>query len=469
MKINKLIIFVCSGLLFLTGCGKDKVDYVTETNTPTDGIATNMSTGTLEEQIGAEDVWEEDIDIAKGKKICAEVVIPDASGMKVVNLERVSFDAEFKESFMNCLTDGPVYKYDYEFLPKEEIEKNIEYYRDAIADAEAQGYDVYDEESEYYYLYSKLQELEEELEVAPEDYVLADDYSGNSFLFTYNDVEYIISFLEWSDNERKIELDIKNPVEIIDEDQYAGVFYGSSGDYTVSSDDNINRCDITEEEAKEVASDFVNQFGLGDFKVVETEMLLIYCNLEDDSLETFLYGYTFKFYRCIDGIEVDGNKYKESKVVNEQFYESQTEDYDLSSKDDCFEEILIYVTDEGVVKMNYSAPFIYKDVVAEDVSLLSFDTVKSVVIEEILAKSYYEYDTMRRMELGYYNYWDNDYDNAVIIPVWKLTTDTNGKCSHRDSYVLINAMDGSVINVGKQHHTVYNLRDAEDVDENTDN
>ncbi len=463
---------LCIYVLSLTGCGKDKVDYVTESNTPTDGISTNISTGTLEEQIGAEDVWEEDIDIAKGKKICAEVVIPDASGMKVVNLERVSFDAEFKESFMNCLTDGPVYKYDYEYLPKEVIQKNIDEIKELIADLEEQGYDPYNEESEYYVWYLTLEAEEELLEQAPEDYVLADDYSGYTYLFENDDVEYTVNFMgDGSTLDRWIILDVKNPEETIDESNYTGVFYETTGDYTSMDDDdiNINRCDITEEEAKKMALDFVSSMELGEFKIVGTEMMSVYCTLEDGSAETFYYGYSFKLYRAIDDIEVDGNDYINSPVTHEQYRESLTDGYNRAYCYMCFEEIKIDVTDKGVVRMTYMSPHKYKETVAENVNLQSFDSIKSVAVEEISAKSYYEYDTMRCMELGYYNYWDEDTENTVVIPVWKLTTYDIGDCTPSDSYVLINAMDGSVINVGKQHYTGYNLRDAEDVDENTDN
>lgn len=459
-------------MLSLTGCGKDKVDYVTETNTPTDGIATNISTGTLEEQIGAENVWEEDIDVDKGKKICAEVVIPDATGMKVVNLERVSFDAEFKENFMNCLTDGPVYKYDYEYLPKADIQENIDYYKGIIANLEEQGYEPYNEDDEYYHWYRALKAEEELLEQAPEDYVLADDYSGYTYLFENDGVEYIVNFIgDVSTMDRWIVLDVKNPEETIDESNYTGVFYQTTGDYTTMDEEDINtnRCDITEEEAKKAALDFVSCLELGEFKIVGTEMMSVYCTLEDGSAETFYYGYSFKLYRAIDDIEVDGNDYINSPVTDEQYRESLTDSYNAASCNMCFEEIKIDVTDKGVVRMTYMSPHRYKETVAENVNLQSFDSVKSVAIEEISAKSYYEYDTMRRMELGYYNYWDEDTENTVVIPVWKLTTDISGNCTPSDSYVLINAMDGSVINVGKQHYTGYYLRDAEDVDENTDN
>ncbi len=452
-----IITVVC--VLSLTGCGNNEVDYVTESNTPTDGIATNISTGTLEEQIGAEDVWEEDIDIAKGKKICAEVVIPDVSGMKVVNLERVSFDAEFKESFMNCLTDGPVYKYDYEYLPKADIQENIEYYKTVLAKLEAEGVDPYREESEYYNLYQCLLDEEKMLESAPDEYISVDDYSNDVFLCNYNNSEYIVSFLEEDNStDRKITFKLKEPASIFEED-YSTVEFGYRIDYgNTEGEDTVNQCEITDEEARTIAIDFVEKFGLGEYAVVNTDDMTVYCDFTSGVSETFNYGYEYTLYRCIDNIVVDGNSYINSSDIMMQYLDTLT-DYGAFDKSYSFEEIHIYVTDEGVVQMEYISPFYYKEIVAENVNLMSFDNIKNIIVTQIDESTYYDYETFEYMELGYYNYWSDDYENAVVIPVWKLITHTMGDDLSINSAILINAMDGSVIDIGKQQYQNYSFSD----------
>ncbi|MBQ8412493.1 MAG: hypothetical protein IJX12_02665, partial [Lachnospiraceae bacterium] len=117
------------------------------------------------------------------------------------------------------------------------------------------------------------------------------------------------------------------------------------------------------------------------------------------------------------------------------------------------EEIFIRVNDKGIVAMTYHSPMEITGVNAENVKLLAFDEVKSSIAYVIDEKTYYEYTSFKYLELTYFLYHDKEEDKHCIIPVWRLTDKTMDlilRNNEKFSYVVINAMDGSVINVGEQ-------------------
>ena len=455
-KIRSLIYILV--LLAISGCGRKEVDYSVDDTAENSGGYSDISMDKISEKIGVEELWEETINADDLKKVYAEVIVPDVTGMKVVDMEAVKyFDSpEDKERFIRSLTSGDIYWYGNDYRIKEDYDWDIASVQALIDYFEAEG--GYSDD-EYDSLVDALTILEEERENAPEDYVSAENFEENDYIIEYNGIDYWITFSDYTDRTESIYIQPKDYTDFVDKENFNLIF----DDVVITSSDE-NRCLMTEEEARQEALDFINNLNIGEFSCVDTKALkyTMYTNSNSQehiitpSTEQIEYydGYTFRFLRSIDGINVDGNYYRFSDTYLNQIIVEEVDDIAnyLWFPKDCMEEITIRVNDKGIVNMEYCSPMHITSINAENVNLLSFDKVKAALAYEIDSKDYYGYKTFRYLELTYFNYYDKELNKNCIIPVWRLTDKSfNSMVGEEEfSYVMINAMDGSVINVGEQ-------------------
>lgn len=410
MKRVRTLIYILV-LLTFTGCGRKEVDYNVDDSQDNTGGSSDMSMDTISEEIGAEERWEEIIDEAVLKKVYAEVIIPETTGMKVIDVKQANYmrDSSAKENFINNITDGEVYC----FLDDEDTSL---------------------------------------------DYMISESFEENSYILDYNDIKYAISFSGNSERSERIYFEPLNMEDLIEmENVNIGLY-----DESISSEQE-NKCSLRVEDAEEIAREFICDLDVGEFSCVDAKALkyIIYTNSNENGVvmtpdtECIEYydGYTFRFVRSIDGVCVDGNYYGMSGNYSEQLYEAiaASNHYNAISEK-CMEEIIIRVNDLGIVSMMYYSPMNIISVKAEDANLLSFDNVKASVAYEIEENESYKGICFTHMELTYFNYYDKELGNNCIIPVWRLT-DKSMDVIFDDgtfSYIVVNALDGSVINVGEQ-------------------
>ncbi len=458
MKKYKIILYIGIMLILLTGCGKDKVEYVTETNTPTDSVGSDISLSSVAEKMGVdEELWEEAVDDATVKRIYATVNVPEVSGMKVINMEKLDYanSPELKESFITTVTDTPVYCYGEGYYTKEELADNVKYYENIINIRTEAGEVV---EQEFYDLYNEAVELYEN---APDEYTEITDFSGDEYLFTSdtNGMNYIISFYsnDLIDN-YGISMELQNMEDLVEANgqrvRFDSIYYH---DY-VSPED--NQCTISEEDALGLAEEFIANLGVGEFDLYSTsysEYFFLRGNVDDYDYteEERLYdGYCFEFIRTVDGVFCVNHIFAGSELIEEQAreaYGAETDDT-FFGPNNMSEKISINVSSQGIVSFNYSNPMTQKEVLYDNVNLLSYDSVKNVFVEEIYEKEYYDMTTFRYLDLTYFVNVDKETDACIMIPVWMLSTKSQVDSDYDSEYsfVLINAMDGSVINVGEQ-------------------
>lgn len=446
-------------LIIFTGCNKDKKEYVTETNTPTDSVGSDISMTSVAEKVGVdEELWEETVDDATLKKIYADVIVPDVTGMKVIDVEKVDYtrSESLKEEFLNKITNALLYNYGEGYYIKEEYEAHIDTMERLIQGMEEEGSEA---DSMYYESYNELLEAYEN---APDEYIEISDFSGNEYLFTSpeNGLNYVVSFYTNDDNNYGINIELQKKEELVDANgqrvQFNNINYH---DFVLPED---NKCIFSEEEAFEKANDFISKFVIGEFELYSTHYIE-YCflrgNIDDYDYteeEIFVDGYRFTFRRKIDGIWLESYLYSGSDVTSaqaEETYGYVTEGEFLRDVG-IYEEISINVSSQGVVSFTYDNPLTVTEVVHDSVNLLSYDKIKQVFLQEIYNKSYYERTSFMYLELTYYLDFNKDTDKLTIIPVWRLSNKDSKEVEKAYdpsySYVLINAMDGSVINVGEQ-------------------
>lgn len=506
----KETIYICIVTLCLTGCGKDKVEYVDETQN-IQATAGDASIEDIKTKLSVEDYWEEIVDLENGKKIEANITVPDTSGMKVVTATQKFYGPEDREQLLNAIADGNVYKYDYDFLPKGNIYPIMEEYRAALdVNEEAGAYEpgtVHYDNGGYYTVeyddleeeYEKLAEYEKDYEAASENLLVADDYGNHVYRFDYNGLDFLMTFYDYEYNAKRycapfepdekimsefkyeyadlqtIEMTLFDSRDILGDDSYQSINMNLGN----IKPDAENKCTISVENAQSMAEDMVEAMDVGDFKIVRSYPLHLSCYIDEVNSDSIYNGHVFYFYREIDDVTVDGNMYeyldytRAEQLCMEEYISTHytEEEYNERMENDgigigadilpacCFEEIIICVNDNGIIYMKYDAPKEITSVLAEDVSMVSFDGIKSSVKDEMLASEVYDYRKFRYMELTYFPLRNKDDINSYsIVPAWRLSS--TEPIDSKD-YIVINAMDGSIINVGAHRWNIFDFRELD--------
>ena len=236
-KIRSLIYILV--LLAISGCGRKEVDYSVDNTAENSGGYSDISMDKISEKIGVEELWEETINADDLKKVYAEVIVPDVTGMKVVDMEAVKyFDSpEDKERFIRSLTSGDIYWYGNDYRIKEDYDWDIASVQALIDYFEAEG--GYSDD-EYDSLVDALTILEEERENAPEDYVSAENFEENDYIIEYNGIDYWITFSDYTDRTESIYIQPKDYTDFVDKENFNLIF----DDVVITSSDE-NRCLMT--------------------------------------------------------------------------------------------------------------------------------------------------------------------------------------------------------------------------------
>ncbi len=447
-KTSKSLIFMLCIILIVSGCSKEEKKNDTASNTESvyaSDVIVNADK--LYDVLGAEDVWKETVsDVNLYAEINVQVEVPDVNNMMVIKTEPKVYTSEEKKNILLDLTENQVYKYDEEFVPKEDIqleidktEELIEYYSGNTQEAK--------DNREYYE--KLLGELNDRYSVAPEDYIVADSCEGNKYLISRNDIKYVVEFNSFSDLNGLAQekssiyiylLDVRN---LNEDKQYdvIGVNDWVRDDWI--TEENITT--ITEEEAKEIAVEFATQIADGNFVVYDSYPLKWYGRDMGIITEDYWYdGYVVNLCRTISGVEVDYNQYYNGTY----YYDETTGEKTSTNGGHGLERLHICVTTQGVISLSYENPYIVGNTEVGAVEILPFSTVKECIVGELSTGMYYNGEVYKYMDLIYYPIRDYKTNEYLYIPVWRLVDDKFGWITQK--YILINAMDGSIINAVNQ-------------------
>lgn len=450
--------------LSISGCGKEKVDYVREDSTSSEETIAPIIT--LGEQYNIPKSWEAD-DVNKNANINieADIIVPEIGGMNVYGVSRVSYDATMKKDIIGKLSVDTVYKYDMEYYTKDMILPYLERIETIMEDAEANGDYTnnpeleeghYEEYERYYALY----------ENAPDELIPVDDYENSCFLVDYNDMEYELYI-----NDYGIELTLlEKHIEAYGaEKEYE---YGIYIDYdsTVPNAED-NKSSLTEENATNDALRFIDMLGLGDFGVIDINPAY-YTGVGEVSDDTWYNGYTIVLGRELDGIVLDSYQLgaRENSDINSasddipllQFEFNNTlnwENGEYPRMSHNIERIYVTVTDYGVIYFYYNNPLQIDTVMGENVELLSFERIQNSAEDIFYNEPFYNDITIdgfmvTSIKLTYFPYKDEEESGDIaIIPVWCFNNINDNVT------LMINAIDGTMIDMGQQLYEIYNFID----------
>jgi hypothetical protein len=202
-----------------------------------------------------------------------------------------------------------------------------------------------------------------------------------------------------------------------------------------------NACSLTEEEAETTARQFAERLGFSDLEPAEVMPLGWTVNTGDGFGEKtdVIEGYAITLRHCIYGVFYD-----DTEENYEEYYNTLTttsDRYCITS------EMTIYVNSCGVIYMSYVNPLKVNSV-TENVPLLSLDNIKDIMAETLKEQSKTEFNEMKLM---YFRLCDDKSDGSLYsyVPAWRLAYRVTS--GNPVKYcVVVNAIDGSVIDVEKE-------------------
>lgn len=386
------------------------------------------------------------------------IEIPDVQAMCVLEVCEPGFDAEYKEKVIKAIFGtSDIYSYETDKLPREDLLKLIdekEYELKRLEEYCEEAHKRGDEDMEQYFRdeidegWEMIDMLEKYAKNAGSEYTPVDDYEGNLFMGYIDGIRYMLKFEKKED--REIEKNIVFKAvdmhdlcsEKIKDSKYCDLVF----QIIDNKQDNLCKTDL--EEIKGTVEDFLDAMGVSVI-------------VGEDVREQLWSGLDYR-----DEELTDENIVKDGFMLNMNLGTKYGPIYELLSnyldggwKPDSAEsdEGGIYSTlhiayvslnDSGVAYADICSPMeIVKQ--TDDVKLLSFDIIEEIMKDELSANPY-EYTLNKAVSeinidsisLIYYRMKDKKEEGRYcFVPAWEFSS------SNYDTLLIINAIDGTVIDV----------------------
>lgn len=480
MKKYKIILTLLScvfiSLSLLTAC----------VPTPKDNVVVNKNDGRLENKINqkasetikyaAPEEWQEEIKITDSKNISIEVDATvetvDTDAYPVVKTRPREITQEMADQYLDKLIgDNTFYKY-RTFATKEELEKEILKIKKTIADPNSDFNEAYEKGSSEYEdalkgLEADIRFLEKQIEGAPD--TVADQNASRIFApqeFKDNPVlDYVVieGYTKKNDvTDLEILIQKNNTPPYFKQYLQAFSFQRSPimDQYPLS--DNLKETDISYQEAKEFAENYMKNLGFEGYG------LSLSCiadqidgmKIANEPKENWIQCYVFYYTPMVKNVPLTYSKFS---LLSDQTYNQTWEQ----------EYIKITVDDIGVTGFSWICPTEITDTINESVELLPFDYIKEIIKKNLIYNiNYYDADpaikerkiTINRIVLGYTKIRIQNSEEYMLVPSWSLfgyeinkydgqppggfIVDENNEYKQEamgQSYLTINAIDGSII------------------------
>ena len=213
----------------------------------------------------------------------------------------------------------------------------------------------------------------------------------------------------------------------------------------------------SEEEAVQMVKDLLEKLQPGNNLTVK-EINPTYNGSKMDELENSLdsqiesyIGYQMRFVREVNGMQENTTMY------------SGTDDEEIEATYIPFgyERVEVYVGDEGITSFSWSDRMQEGEILQENVEMISFEKVQSIIEEQIMMKDADMEDIEVRQKVVSVDLGlmcvrkPNDNSSFTMVPVWdvyEIWEEANIESDlWADTELTINAIDGSIINRGYRY------------------
>ncbi len=464
--MKKKFVAVLSAVLAVsmvaTGCGRESVDY----NVDGEGSGSSSGDGTLAAKYGIPDECDTKLDVGdsglgKIEIYDLDVTYPDTGSMDITYYTLKEVTNESKKTIAETLFDKDegIYEYDWENMTKEDIQRQIDWYKNMMESAVAAGYE---DDIEYYE--EDVEEYEEQLAVAPDEYPAAGDYSGDAFIGTMDGTEYSLSF---DDNYTYLSMNEYSMTYRPNEDAEGaeGCYWNAAGDLDSEDLESLsNMCTLTQDEAQMIAEDFMAQIGVSDMMLTTADDLAwTYYDYEGNDIVVEKDGYYFKYARAINGVPVS----------SKQIWNVDNLQSDYGYADVPVETFTIAIDANGILDATWSYYLEATGDTEENVTLLTFDELLEVA-NETVAEYYTTYPSnyskvdFNEIELTYFLEETDEEGVFKYVPAWVLSEYDSEYSdeSYPSQMVVLDATDGSAIDLISLSKAIggYYTYDDEDYD-----
>ncbi|MGN0367984.1 MAG: DUF6034 family protein [Wujia sp.] len=481
---------VCTLGLALSACGKKEVKYQPD-SPATMGDAQEEEGGNklesgLAKSLGVEETLIENITTDDGEsiKIYGDVLVPDTNELSVYHAKKKSFDdMEVRKDIVEKISDdGKIYSANEEDLPTYILSKranqtrqSLSYWEEEIQNATDDS--IKEDYQKYYQDEKEVLDRYEQLIASAGDEFVETTYDAWKAVENKKDDE-TINYLEcqviimrdgkpWYlmvdsySGMTMSAVDYKDyfPDKAEEYESIEGSFYKEGNGKVV--DDALQSAYV------DPAIEFIRELNIGEFRSQGRVYIPSFYGTKEengkyDSKNIGDVGaYLVSFVRDLDGVGIDAGKYWSMCT-----YENVEESYSYYPVEKYLpEEILICVGENGqILGMNMAGIIETPQVQTQGVELLQFDQIKEIILNQLQSNppvngngwsssddESIKYDIQRAysdLKLEYFRMPDeNNEEEFVIVPVWCLQGDMSD--SYSSINLIINAMDGSVIDPGE--------------------
>lgn len=229
--------------------------------------------------------------------------------------------------------------------------------------------------------------------------------------------------------------------------------YGYSEEKEKPTEESIG---LSLDEAKKLVKEKVEKMGITDLQFSNWNYAVCKSFEGDNSLGNFGNGYRIDYARTINGVPV-------TQTIADG---GALEDMDSTMETWSYESLCFYVDKDGIESMTYSNPYTIGKIKTENLNLLSFSEVMKIYEKMMVVTNAdnMQYENSRvynidRIVLGYARIYEpsTDAHTGILIPVWDFfgsmtseseyngETESNTSKDPNESFLTINAVDGSII------------------------
>lgn len=514
MKRMWILLLIMALLTPLVACRTPKVDAA-EAETSTQRLLQTASqargaelvasaSAQLRERLGAEEHMQQTFSSENGTKrvtIDADVIIPEASRLSVVEVHRADLTQDMADRVVNALVKGQLAAYDQQaarLYGSSRVQKHIDALDALVAKAgsakSAEWRAAMHAERDYW-----ADVLENSTETsAPISGVLThpswtDVDTGSGYVVLDDDMLQVVGMAESEAgcetlstrkgrDESVIFCYVREPNESVEPGAQIGSYKSEaellleerkdggnlSGDIRLADAAGIPQIQTTQEQAIAVGDQLMRELGVSNISCVVAEQCWGGSFDPDASgvrgLPTAAYGVTNPF-RCVWRLRYtrtfNGLPTTYDTIPCQPYIDPEDDNEELPFVD--YENIQVYVDDTGIVGFRWAAPLTTGDVLIKDAAVLPFREIMKVFSGAFLVANDWSNSPASEMDFritqirfGYVRVRDADvYDTGILIPAWdfygEYVYDPDGEqpeygFRYDQSMFTINAIDGSIIN-----------------------
>ena len=393
----------------------------------------------------------------------ASVEIPEVEKISAISVTAAEVTQELLDRITNAFfSEAKLYTMDsYYVKTKDEIKKTLDELKEDVANGNLDPYNYgTDDDGNYVYnIYEDIETWEQEYETAPEKKILteAKPVAGNSFdciAQMPDDSQYYYKISSSGSDTLSVKIKKaanKGGKKIPEDAMWCD--YGYSEEEEEPTEESIG---LSLDEAKKLVKEKVEKMGITDLQFSNWNYAVCKSFEGDNSSGDFGNGYRIDYARTINGVPVTQTLADGGAL----------EDMDSTMETWSYESLCFYVDKDGIESMTYSNPYTIGKIKTENLNLLSFSEVMKIYEKMMVVTNAdnMQYENSRvynidRIVLGYARIYEpsTDAHTGILIPVWDFfgsmtseseyngETESNTSKDPNESFLTINAVDGSII------------------------